>query len=301
MITLTYVNGKAYVWNADDWLKIREDHRIVGALIGCLPHLPRQDSFLGLPLVLLPEEVTLLLERKVARLVSCSFLTKAPTNEIKQKFEEHRKKMYKEQVECFKEERKRQVISMIDKIVEGKRRKLMGCSSKNTKGSSNSKSSVQDQSPAKVDEKETIIDKEALLKEELDKIKCIDESSTLVQIFTANVWWNEDDATPVEWNYPENNSEKLRYKTFKDLWEKGHYLTSGQKFGADFLVYPGDPIKFHAQFLVICIDGNDALPATDLVALGRLGTSVRKTVVLSSLSEDGNSVMYQSLQWNGTF
>jgi tRNA-splicing endonuclease subunit Sen34 len=66
-------------------------------------------------------------------------------------------------------------------------------------------------------------------------------------------------------------------------------------------LFPGDPIKFHAQFLVICTDKNEALSATDLVALGRLGTSVRKTVVLSSLSDDGNSVMYQSLQWNASF
>jgi len=60
-------------------------------------------------------------------------------------------------------------------------------------------------------------------------------------------------------------------------------------------------VKFHAQFLVVCIDSNESLSAADLVALGRLGTSVRKTVVLSSLSDDGDSVMYQSLQWNATF
>jgi hypothetical protein len=65
--------------------------------------------------------------------------------------------------------------------------------------------------------------------------------------------------------------------------------------------FPGDPIKFHAQFLVVCMDSNGVLPATDLVALGRLGTSVRKTVVLSYFSDNGNTVMYQSLQWNATF
>jgi tRNA splicing endonuclease len=53
------------------------------------------------------------------------------------------------------------------------------------------------------------------------------------------VWLYEEDATPVEWQYPVTSTETLRYKTFKDLWEKGHYITGGQKFGADFLVYPG--------------------------------------------------------------
>jgi len=35
----------------------------------------------------------------------------------------------------------------------------------------------------------------------------------------------------------------LRQDIFKDLWERGFYLTDGTKFGADFLAYPGDPIK----------------------------------------------------------
>jgi len=81
-----------------DWLKLREEHRIVGALIGCLAHLPRQDSFLGLPMVLIPEEVTLLLEQKFARLVSYPSLTCAPSNDIRQKFQEYRKCLYKQQV-----------------------------------------------------------------------------------------------------------------------------------------------------------------------------------------------------------
>lgn len=81
-----------------DWLKLREEHRIVGALIGCLAHLPRQDSFLGLPMVLLPEEVTLLLEQEVARLVTYPSLTCAPSSDIRQKFEEYRECLYKEQV-----------------------------------------------------------------------------------------------------------------------------------------------------------------------------------------------------------
>lgn len=40
--------------------RLRESHRIVGSLIGCLPTYPRQSNQLGLPLQLLPEETTLL-------------------------------------------------------------------------------------------------------------------------------------------------------------------------------------------------------------------------------------------------
>ncbi|XP_021939720.1 tRNA-splicing endonuclease subunit Sen34 [Zootermopsis nevadensis] len=253
-------------------------------------------------MVLLSEEVTLLLEQKVARLVCYPSLQCAPRNDVRQKFQEYRKTMYEQQVECFREERKRQVSSMIDRIVEGKRRKLLGLGSKKKFAHTENDSSVQENLQSKNDKTDTdLIDRDALLKEELDKIKSIDENSTLVQTFTASAWLSEEDATPVQWKYPATSTENLRYKTFKNLWENGYYLTAGQKFGVDFLLYPGDPVKFHAQFLVICIDRNEALSATDLVALGRLGTSVRKTVILSSLLDDGNSVMYQSLQWNAPF
>lgn len=33
--------------------------------------------------------------------------------------------------------------------------------------------------------------------------------------------------------------QQLKYKVYKDLWERQYYITSGEKFGGDFLVYPG--------------------------------------------------------------
>jgi len=75
---------------------------------------------------------------------------------------------------------------MIDRIVEGKRRKLLELGHKKRKICSESESSVQDESESKNDETDANhIDREALLREELDKIKCVDENSTLVQIFTG--------------------------------------------------------------------------------------------------------------------
>ncbi len=47
------------------------------------------------------------------------------------------------------------------------------------------------------------------------------------------------ETTPARWTFPSTEEEKLRYNTFKKLWEKGHFITSGARFGGDFLVYPG--------------------------------------------------------------
>ena len=45
-----------------DITTIRSQHRICGVLTGTLPHLSQQNVFLGVPLVLMPEETVLLVD-----------------------------------------------------------------------------------------------------------------------------------------------------------------------------------------------------------------------------------------------
>jgi tRNA-splicing endonuclease subunit Sen34 len=46
------------------------------------------------------------------------------------------------------------------------------------------------------------------------------------------------------WTYPRTPEEVASCRVFRDLWEKGHFLGSGLKFGGDFLVYPGWSFAF---------------------------------------------------------
>lgn len=46
---------------------------------------------------------------------------------------------------------------------------------------------------------------------------------------------------------------------FGDLYSRGFYVSSGLKFACDFLVYQGDPVRYHAQYavkMVKSIDGS---------------------------------------------
>ena len=45
-----------------DIATIRSQHRLCGVLTGTLPHLSQQNVFLGVPLILFPEEAVLLVE-----------------------------------------------------------------------------------------------------------------------------------------------------------------------------------------------------------------------------------------------
>uniref|UniRef100_UPI00358E31D6 tRNA-splicing endonuclease subunit Sen34 n=1 Tax=Myxine glutinosa TaxID=7769 RepID=UPI00358E31D6 len=145
-------------------------------------------------------------------------------------------------------------------------------------------------------------DKE-LKKEGLQQVFEFPKENLLVQIPTGT--WRHDGLQEVEWKtlsltrpHLKDPREDLRYKVFRDTWSRGFYLTTGGKFGGDFLLYPGDPLRYHAHYIAMVVPESEKLSLTDLVAAGRLGTTVRKTLLLCSSSEDGQ-IYYTSLRWSG--
>ncbi|EHB18872.1 tRNA-splicing endonuclease subunit Sen34 [Heterocephalus glaber] len=126
-------------------------------------------------------------------------------------------------------------------------------------------------------------------------------SALLVQLATARP--RPVKARPLDWRVQSKDwphagrpAHELRYSIYRDLWERGFFLSAAGKFGGDFLVYPGDPLRFHAHYIAQCWAPEDPIPLQDLVSAGRLGTSVRKTLLLCSPQPDGK-VAYTSLQW----
>ncbi|XP_047354583.1 tRNA-splicing endonuclease subunit Sen34 isoform X1 [Vespa velutina] len=291
MINLTFSKNNAFIWNADDWLRLRKDHRITGELVGCLPKYPRQEVLSGLPLLLLPEEVSLLLEKKIARVVKYSHLQYPPSESLKETFDKYREILFMEQEKCLKKEKEKQIVAMMDKIVEGKRRKMLGIETNKKKM----------RKPLDKDLQEALnnveVNTKDLFDEQMSKLPKLEKSEALVQTHTAYPWCNGGNFEIVEWKYPNSVQEKLRYATFKDLWERGYYITNGEKFGGDFLVYPGDPIMFHSQFIIQCKSRNEEIPITELIGQCRIASHVRKTQILATFSEGGKSVNYQSFQW----
>ena len=57
------------------------------------------------------------------------------------------------------------------------------------------------------------------------------------------------------WSYPRRDSERRRCAVFAHMHARGMTLTSGAKFGAEYLAYPGDPAAYHASFAVRVMDG----------------------------------------------
>ncbi|KAK3580028.1 hypothetical protein CHS0354_030929 [Potamilus streckersoni] len=223
-VKLHLCNGQCFIWNANDADVLRQEFHCVGSLVGCLPRAPRQNTHLGLPLQLLPEETTLLLEKGVAELVSTADTLFDPNEKLIEEFKAHRKSSYCQQIELFRAERKKEILQNLPKIIEGKRAKRQKMLEEKHEAGETVDKEVNE------DEEEFNVDKIT--------IPPVPEHHALVQLYTESPYIVTGQSSPPLWSYPSTDQERLRYSVFKDLWEKGYFITSGSKFGGDFLVYP---------------------------------------------------------------
>ncbi|XP_071854344.1 uncharacterized protein [Apostichopus japonicus] len=124
----------------------------------------------------------------------------------------------------------------------------------------------------------------------------VTDNGCLIQLFTETV--NPDMTEVNDWSFPSTDQERIRAAVFLHFWEQGYYLTSGMKFGGDFLIYKGDPLLYHSTFIAVCLPYQKSMSTQMIISYGRLGPIVKKTVLLCSLDDQGN-VRSVSLQWSG--
>lgn len=75
----------------------------------------------------------------------------------------------------------------------------------------------------------------------------IKTSSTSFTWYNNNENWFDSINTAKQnnlWIWPSTLKDIQKYKIYSDLWNKGYYITSGIKFGGDYLLYPGKFNKF---------------------------------------------------------
>jgi tRNA-splicing endonuclease subunit Sen34 len=102
----------------------------------------------------------------------------------------------------------------------------------------------------------------------------------------------------VSWNWPTTDEQMLKCKVFSDLWHKGYYLTSGLKYGGDYLAYPDDPIACHSHYIVKIFSWRENFSPLCLIQHGRLGNNVKKNILFCSAKPDG-ILKYYTLHWSG--
>lgn len=234
--------------------------RIVGSFVGTIPSFPRQNNILGLPVELIPEECQILIENGWANVLK---LEPTLPEECFQVFKEIKEKQKQEYQVAYKEHRKKEITRKIDTIIEGKKRKM--------------------ETPSE-------LDKDQVINEEV--AKSIEVNNDPLQFF-QKCPFNDYQNITKEW-HDLFDVNAIKYIVYKDLWQKGYFLTSGLKFGCHFLAYEGDPITCHAKFMVLC-DNSKSEP---WLIYGRLAGQVKKEVIIASL-DSNKRVVYKAYKFMG--
>ncbi|KAJ7285685.1 hypothetical protein C8J57DRAFT_1118143 [Mycena rebaudengoi] len=300
-IHLRVSNKKAYVWDVGDIATIRSKHRLCGIFTGTLPHLSQQNLFLGVPMVLMPEEVVLLVENEFAVLVDDPKAHTQPSVAELQRWNAHEKQLTNQQLAQAALASKVLPAGMSEEAIrkrkerELKKAAAAAAAAEKAAVSGSSGEAVDsvfappaDVAPAPVDTQYTVV---------------IPASSTSFEWYhdTACIFATLESAKAAGiWDYPSTLHERAKCGVFRGLWEQGMFMGGGIKFGGDYLVYPGDPLRYHAHFSATVLESPTyALTPMEIVAHGRLGTVTKKSHLLCGWDDEKREVTYLSIEWAG--
>lgn len=242
------VNGRYLIFDPDVLRLLREVHHICGVLLGTLPQISQQNVFLGLPLQLMVEEAYFLVKQGFARIIDDLKVHRQTVEALTPT-----------QVEDFRASKLRDQ-ARLDLATR----------------------QVQLQKRREALEKRGLT--HLIQQLEVDDTQSADGVSTStpqrgsVHVSTAS------SSTTLDTTLQSQHLDALlvpkvdmaRYNIFKHLHDRGYFMTPGLRFGAQFVAYPGDPLRFHSHYIVTGRDWDEPVPVMDIVGGGRLGTGVKK-------------------------
>ena len=260
------------------WL--RKTHNILGVLIGSLPQSPSQNVFLGLPVELQSEEARFLVDKGLAFVIidldrhNADFAARNSDT-----VQDVKARLQRERLE-------------IAKTIRDRRQKRANKASKG-KG------------------KQSMVygpDEIAIRAEIREVNRTATDLSGTVQNHPATAEVQSWSVTPSSSTHmlssrssgPSSTIPKVdasSYALFKHLHGRGYFITPGLRFGCQFSVYPGDPLRFHSHFLAISADWYEEIDLLHLVGGGRLGTGVKKGWMIGGVEpEDTGETRNQTAQ-----
>ncbi|GAM23733.1 hypothetical protein SAMD00019534_069080 [Acytostelium subglobosum LB1] len=332
-IDIYLIGHQGFVWNAQDVETLRFKHRIIGCLIGCVA----SSNVLGgtLPMMLSYEETRLGMEKGWIRLLDQGTMSAPMQAELDQlvlskqldsakQVEELIEKKRQRDQQYREQQQQQQQQGDVDDGVDVKERKQ--------------KKQRQDSGSATPNGVVAKQNYEAMVHTTLfTSVADLLKDSTRETYLACHSNWRQQHAAEIKevcdikrlmmYDQESNNKSidhdlELRYRVFKDLWEKGYYLTNGTKFGGTFLAYIGDPLHHHSEMIVIVKRPTQQVSSLELISMARLAVNVNKTTLLatttivdkddgddhhqnvSNINDNGSnnnnrSLIYLTIQWEG--
>ncbi|CAF0995691.1 unnamed protein product [Rotaria sordida] len=303
-----FENHHGLIFNPDSIRILREKYRIVGCLTGNLPEYPRQNNELGLPLELSREECCVLADQQIISMYEIilplnnseqdhlQYLTEIDIEFQKQKIQNghekineillNRQSILQKKIQSFNEnnfENDEFILSLLET---------------NNAWQNCSKS---------LEENERIF----LLNIIQQRLKQFTLEYMFIKLPIESKRINLQIRLITSEELKQNLKliEQLRCDVFADLYlnkNQKYWISNGQKFGGDYLVYFDDPSRCHSTFIVTCVLRNEIelnstiIPLTHLIARCRVAVNVNKICVLASRkSPISSDIEYLTINWNG--
>jgi tRNA-splicing endonuclease subunit Sen34 len=302
-IPISLVAGRYLLYDIDVVTYLRRTHNICGVLIGGIPQAPQQNVFQGLPLELLPEEAKLLVEKGVGYVVDDATW-----------HEKYYTTLHGKDRQSYLESLRAQGLKASqasNAVARQKQEKALARQAivRATKSSITDLAPLGDPSPA--DSQEQISTKAHISSHRPASPAPSDTSSK----FSSRAWDPSrplamtpsssytSSSSPDNPNPPHTPLAPTSYPLFAHLHSRKYFMMPGLRFGCDYNVYPGDPLRFHSHFLATSYGWNEEIAMLDLVGGGRLGTGVKKGFLIGGEDQESESesdrVRTFVLEWAG--
>ncbi|TVY62847.1 Cytochrome P450 monooxygenase aclL [Lachnellula suecica] len=299
-IPISVVAGRYLLFDINVVTYLRRTHNICGVLIGGIPQVPQQNVFLGLPLELIPEEVKLLVEKEVAYLVDDNAWHAERFSTLQG--EDRRKYLDSLRSTGLNAHKAKDVAAKQRSKAALAKQAIKQAHSKST----SKDKSKEDERPGTPDSQspDTSFDdgSESLFSSERPSNPTPTPSSELKPYFVTPTTSYIPSLLPENPSPPADPAVTSSYPLFAHLHSRGYYIMPGLRFGGDYNVYPGDPLRFHSHFIATGFEWEQEIPVLDLIGGGRLGTAVKKGFMIGGKdldSESGDNVRTFCVEWAG--
>jgi tRNA-splicing endonuclease subunit Sen34 len=296
-IPISVVAGRYLLFDINVITYLRKTYNICGVLIGSIPQIPQQNIFLGLPLELLPEEAKLLVQKGVAYIVDSVAWHRETFSTLKgaerKKYLQSLRSGGQEAQKAAEKTSQKKAERGLAKQALHRAQKLppsTGSTSPNSVVDGDATSHVLKEGPENMlfDSRRSISPARSIA----SSTHSITPTITYSCVSSSNNVLPQPDP-PVPSSYP----------LFTHLHSHSYFITPGLRFGCDYTVYPGDPLRFHSHFLAVGYGWEEEIPLLDLVGGGRLGTGVKKGFLIGGSSPtdtDGDpEVRTFCIEWGG--
>lgn len=281
-VRISKVAGRYLLFDIDDVMYLRRSHNICSVFVGTIPQNPQQNIFMGLPIELMPEEAQVLVDKSVGYVVDDAVFHPArfaALGDLERKRYLQSVKAEGRRAQIAAAESKQSQRPKITKKEKGKPKAAEGKITSEGIGlekSSNGGETDDLFGPTSPSFSPVSKPKEGVA-EEPSEFAITPTTSDL--LLTSPPEPGIDDPA-VSVDVPPS------YPLYAHLQDRGYYMMPGLRFGCDYNVYPGDPLRFHSHFQAASYGWDEEITVLDLVAGGRLGTNVKKGYLVGGAVTD---------------